>query len=140
VTRPVLLDAGPVVALLDDREQYHEWAVEQVGHLPTPFLTCESVISEACFLLRRLHGGSQKIMDLLSRGLVLLHFRLEDEAAAIAWLLAKYADVPMSLADACLVRMAEQHSQSVVFTLDSDFKRYRKHGRQVIPTLMPYDS
>jgi len=79
-------------------------------------------------------------MDLVNRRLVLIPLRLEDEVAAIARLLAKYADVPMSLADACLVRMAEQHSQSVVFTLDSDFMRYRKHGRQVIPTLMPDDS
>ena len=59
------------------------------------------------------------------------------EGAAVARLLTKYADVPMSLADACLVRMAEQHTHSIVWTLDSDFQRYRKHGRQIIPTLLP---
>jgi predicted nucleic acid-binding protein len=139
VTKPVLLDAGPLVALLNEREQYHGWAVEQAGRLSAPFLTFESVISEGCFLLRKLPGGSQKIMDLLTRGLVQLPSRLQDEMAAVARLLTKYADVPMSLADACLVRMAEQHSESLVFTLDSDFTRYRKHGRQVIPILMPPD-
>jgi uncharacterized protein len=77
---------------------------------------------------------------LLSRKLLLLPFRLDDEVTSIMRLLEKYANVPMSLADACLVRMAEQHSQAVVFTLDADFKRYRKHGRQIIPTLMPHDS
>jgi predicted nucleic acid-binding protein len=76
-------------------------------------------------------------MDLLNRQLIVIPFRLEDEAPAVTRLLAKYSDVPMSLADGCLVRMAEQHARAAVFTIDRDFQRYRKHGRQVIPTLMP---
>ncbi len=121
MTPPTLLDTGPLVALFDRRDRYHPWATAQAAYLTTPLLTCEAV----------------SVTDLVNRRLVLIPFRLEDEVAAVARLLAKYADVPMSLADACLVRMAEQHSQSVVFTLDSDFRRYRKHGREVIPTLMP---
>jgi predicted nucleic acid-binding protein len=139
VTPPTLLDTGPLVAVLDRRDHYHLWATAQVAHLTTPLLTCEAVLTEACYLVRKLPNGPASLMDFVNQRLLLIRFRLEDEAVAIARLLAKYADVPMSLADACLVRMAEQHSQSVVFTLDSDFKRYRKHGRQVIPTLMPHD-
>jgi predicted nucleic acid-binding protein len=59
------------------------------------------------------------------------------QAKSLANLLTKYANVPISLADACLVRMSELHENSVVFTFDRDFKLYRRHGRQVIPTLMP---
>ncbi len=66
-------------------------------------------------------------------------FRLEQEARWVGKLLLKYEAVPMSVADACLVRMAEQTDDSPVFTLDGDFKIYRRHGRQVIPTLMPGD-
>jgi predicted nucleic acid-binding protein len=52
-------------------------------------------------------------------------------------LLRKYADVPMSLADACLVRMTETFSDSMVLTTDSDFRVYRRHSRQIIPSVMP---
>jgi predicted nucleic acid-binding protein len=66
--------------------------------------------------------------------------RLEDEAAAIERLIAKYSDVPMALADACLVRMAEMYSRSFVLTVDGDFRVYRMNGRQMVPTLMPAES
>jgi len=74
---------------------------------------------------------------ILDRGLVRLSFRLEAETGPIRRLLSRYSDVPMSLADACLVRMSEQISDSVLLTLDRDFKVYRKHGRNVIPTRTP---
>jgi len=71
------------------------------------------------------------------RRVIEVAFRLDDEIATLAGLLKRYADVPMSLADAGLVRMSEMYSESVVFTLDSDFRRYRKNGRQVIPLIIP---
>ncbi len=116
--RPVLLDTGPLVAILDRRDRDHEWAKRQVSQLQTPFLTCEAVLSEAYFLLRRVAGGSQRVTELLVQKLVLPSFHLDDETAPVTKLLTRYANVPMSLADACLVRMAEQHAESVVFTLD----------------------
>ena len=70
---------------------------------------------------------------------VQLPLRLQDEHSAVKVLLARYADVPMSLADACLVRMSEQYTNSLVLTCDSDFRRYRRHRRQRIPTIMPDD-
>ena len=79
------------------------------------------------------------MLELLSRRLVQVGFRLDENVAPIRKLLARYASVPMSLADACLVRMAEQHPRSRVLTLDRDFRVYRKHGRHVIPGVMPPD-
>lgn len=77
-------------------------------------------------------------MALLADGVVLPTFRLADEADVVASLMAKYADQPMCLADACLARMAEQYDDPVVFTLDrNDFSVYRRHGDQEIPVLMP---
>jgi len=87
--------------------------------------------------MRQVVGGSGKILGLVREGHVQVPFRLQDEAAAVAELLARYASVPMSLADGCIVRMAEQIEGSMVFTLDSDFRIYRMHGRRVIPTIMP---
>lgn len=134
----VLLDTGPLVALIDRREEYHDWSIAQSARLEWPFFTCEPVITEALFLLRDWPKGSQSVMELLAKGDITIAFRLVEELKSVANFLTRYADQGVSLADACLVRMSEQHGQSVVFTLDRQFVRiYRRHGRQVIPTLMP---
>jgi len=137
VTRRTLLDTGPLVAFLDRRDRYHGWATTHLGELIAPLFTCEPVLSEACFLLRQVHGGGAAVLELVRRGLLQIDFRLEENAGPVAKLLVRYADVPMSLADACLVRMAELQPASGLLTLDRDFRVYRRHGRQVIATTMP---
>lgn len=136
---PILLDTGPLVAFLNRRDRHHQWAVAQWAAVKPPFFTCEAVLAESCFLLRRSAGGSQAVMQLLIRGIVAVPFYLEEAMPAVAKLLFRYASVPMSLADACLVSMAERYSAGTVMTLDHDFRVYRKHGRQTIPTRMPAD-
>lgn len=133
----VILDTGPLVALVDARDEHHEWAVAQWEDIEPPLLTCESVISEACFLLDQTTAGSAVVFEMLLRNAIALGFCLEQHVKEVRGLRAKYSDVPMSVADASLVRMAEQFSRSVVLTLDSDFRVYRKHGRQVIPSILP---
>jgi predicted nucleic acid-binding protein len=64
-------------------------------------------------------------------------FSLDDDLESVLKLLQKYADVPMSLADACLVRMAETFPDPVILTTDSDFRIYRRHSRQMVPCVMP---
>jgi predicted nucleic acid-binding protein len=133
-----LVDTGPIVAFLNRRDRHHGWAVETFATLRPPLLTCEAVLSEAAYLLRRLDGGPEKTIDLLMRGVVAVPFRLEAEARVVKKLLARYGDVPMDLADACLVRLTELRGDCVLLTIDSAFRDvYRRHGRQAIPTLMP---
>lgn len=139
MTEAVLLDTGPLVAFLNARDRYHVWSTRVFGGIPGPVFSCEAVLSEACFLLRRLKGGPEAVMKLVERGLVRIPFRIESEAGSVRRLLARYASVPMSLADACLVRMSEQSPESVVLTLDRDFRIYRRQGRNVVPTVMPSD-
>ncbi len=135
---PVLIiDTGPLVALLNPRESHHEWIVQVLERVQTPLLTCESVISEACFLLNRTSGGPAKLMELITRGVVIPSFDLHEQADTVAKLMVTYTSVPMALADACLVRMSEIQPTSKIITLDSDFKVYRRKSRQVIPTIMP---
>jgi predicted nucleic acid-binding protein len=135
--RRVLLDTGPLVALLDRGDRYHRWARDQFANIEPPLLTCEAVITESWHLLRRFPKGRDAILELLSRNLVVIAFDLGAEIAAVRKLAARYASVPMSLADSCLVRMSELYSDSSVITLDSDFSVYRRHSRQVIPLLQP---
>lgn len=133
----VLIDTGPLVAFLDRREEHHEWARREFGKLHPPLLTCEAVLAEACWLVRGLPGGTGAVMDLMERGIVSIAFHLEANAADVRKYMERYASLPMSLADACLVRMAEMHAGAEVFTLDSHFKIYRLSSRRVIPVRMP---
>jgi predicted nucleic acid-binding protein len=134
---PVIIDTGPFVAFLTRRARQYTWAREQFAVIAPPLLTCEAVISDACFLIQDVDQGTGPLLQLLERGVIVIDFNLAAELPAVSRLVKKYALVPMSLADACLVRMAELHTTSPVLTLDSDFRIYRKSGRTVIPTLMP---
>lgn len=133
----VILDTGPLVSFLNRRDKYHEWSVSQWDQIAPPLLTCEAVLSEACFLLRNLPTGQTKVLELLRRGAMSVPFRIDESLEQLKWLLQKYSDVPISLADACLVRMSELCAGSYILTLDNDFRIYRKTKRQVIPLLSP---
>lgn len=133
----VILDTGPLVAFLNSRDKYHDWALEQWATIRPPLLTCEAVVSEACFLLRHWNKGTRSIFELLERKALAISFCLADNIMPISASLKKYESVPMSMADACLVRMAELHDGSSIITLDTDFQVYRKHKRRLIPLLTP---
>lgn len=133
----VLLDTGPLVAFLNQRDQHHDWAASHWREVVPPLLTSESVLSEACFLLQVTQGRPEWVLDLVARKAIRPVFAMDENAEELKRLMVKYRDVPMSLADASLVRMSETHARSVVFTIDDDFQVYRRHGRQVIPLLCP---
>ena len=133
----VIIDTGPLVALLNRRERHHSWVKGVLDTIEPPIFTCEPVLSESCFLLQDIKGGQDAILELISRGILRSDFRATAEVDSLRSLMKKFSDVPMSLADACLVRMTELDPQGVVLTLDSDFKIYRRHRRQVVPTISP---
>ena len=133
----VLLDTGPLVALLNRRDARHSWAREVLGTIAPPVFTCEAVVSEACFLMNRVAGGQHAVLELIANDIVRVDFRLSAEIDPLRSLMKKYAAAPMSLADACLVRMTELETDSLVVTLDGDFRVYRRNRRQVIPAIFP---
>jgi predicted nucleic acid-binding protein len=133
----IIVDTGPLVALMVRTDAHHTWTVEQLRQLSPPFLTCEAVLAEVAHLVRRLRHGVERFVELVMSDLVRVDFDVMEERAAVGRLLRKYADRPMSLADACLVRIAEQHEGAAVFTVDGDFGVYRKHGRRAIPLITP---
>ena len=99
-----IVDTGPLVAFLDRRERHHAWAVEQMRGLHAPLLVCEPVLTEAMFLLSHFPTGRDTLLQWLERGAMEIGLHLDDHTQSVRALLAKYQDVPMSLADACLVR------------------------------------
>ena len=130
-----LVDAGFLVALLSSRDSHHDWAAAQAPRLAPPWKTCESALSEAFHLLGA--RGGPGLGEMLDRGAVVIAFDLSRELRSVLRLLRKYADVPMSLADACLVRMTETLADPLLLTTDMDFRVYRRHSRQVVPCVTP---
>jgi len=137
VIKPLIADTGVIVAFLDKRDSRNAWTNEQMRRLPIPFLTCEAVIVEACFLTAHLPNGKDNVLKLVSSGVLQIDFSLQIQIEAVETLIKKYADVPMDFADACLVRMSELIENSIVFTVDGDFHIYRKHGRKNIDLIIP---
>jgi len=129
----VLVDAGFLVALLSRRDGNHRWAAAQPSRFPPPWKTCEAVLSEAFHLL-----GARSARPLTARRrAVIPAFELGADVEPVLKLLDKYADVPMSLADACLVRMTETVPGPMLLTTDADFRIYRRHSRQAVPCVIP---
>ncbi|MEH2152895.1 type II toxin-antitoxin system VapC family toxin [Nostoc sp.] len=135
--RCVLLDTGPLVAVINRSDKFHGCTTTQWANIEPPLLTCEAVISEACFLLRNVYGGREAVINLIKNRVINIPFKLDEEAVIIGELVKTYQSVPMSLADACLVRMSEQYIDSFLLTFDSDFLIYRRNKNQIIPVIMP---
>ena len=138
MARIVLIDSGAIVAALHGRDQHHEWARAHFKALVEPCVTCEAVLSESFFLLERSRTGKETLCSLLERGVITIDFSLARHLAEPTRLIRRYRDTPMSFADACLVKMAEIRPDASIFTTDSDFKTYRKNGRQTIPLIAPW--
>ena len=133
----VLVDTGILVALIDPDTREHQWVQQWTRRLPQPFQTSEPVLTETAFLLARDGFDADELFALAEAGVIQVGLRFEDERASLRQLMARYRNVPMSLADATLVRLAELNDQSRVFTLDADFRIYRRHRGKLIPVLMP---
>ena len=133
----ILIDTGPLVAVLDADSQYHDWALQIWENSVAPALTCEAVITEATFLFQRDGIRVDPLFRLLSNGALKIGMAATDSIEDIHALMKRYGDAPMSFADACMVRLSEKNPHHRVVTFDSHFNYYRRHGNKVIPTLSP---
>jgi uncharacterized protein len=135
--RAAIVDTGPLVAFFDRAERHHRWTADRIEEFAAPLLVCEPVLAEAMHLLGRHARAQDALFELLRNGALSLAFRIEEHVEELRKLIQKYRDIPMSLADACVVRMAETHEQHAVLTLDSDFSIYRKHSRVPLTLVHP---
>jgi predicted nucleic acid-binding protein len=135
---PVIADSSAVVAALDRRDEHHLWAKQWLAKLEPPYFTCEAVLTESYFLLSKIRGGSDAFLRALEEGLLAAEYRFAEEQIPTVRLIQLYSSVPMSFADACLVRMSEIQSNASIFTTDRDFTIYRKNRREVIPLIAPW--
>jgi predicted nucleic acid-binding protein len=132
-----LLDTGPWVALLSRHDTHHNWAVEQFRPFSPPLLSCEAVVAETCLLLKLLNLDPSLALQFIVRGVVQLPFVLQEQISSVSSLFKRYENLPASLADASLIRLAEINASPLLLTTDSVFHLYRRHGRQTISLLKP---
>ena len=123
--KPVLLDTGVIVALLDRSERTHAACVAGIEQASAPLVTCEAVITESCYLLRGLAGAAEAILENVRTGAFQIPFQLPQAAAPLQRLFRKYRDREMDLADACLVHLAGELETGDILTLDREFEIYR---------------
>ena len=123
--KPVLLDTGVIVALLDRSERLHGACAAAVRELQAPLITCEAVIAESCYLVRNLSGASEAVTENVAAGIFQIPFQLSRESAGVKRVLRKYRDRNIDLADACLIRLADEFGTADILSLDQDFLIYR---------------
>lgn len=133
------MDTGVIVALLDRSERHHARCVTVMEGLEQPLVTCEAVIAESCYLLRRLPGAADTVLENVERGIFQLPFQLSRAAAGVRTILRKYRDLAPDLADACLIQLAEELDTGDILTLDKDFQSYRWRRNRLFHLLVPLD-
>ena len=137
--KPVLLDTGVVVALLDRSERHHARCATVVTKLESPLVTCEAVIAESCYLLRRLPGAAEAVLENVARGVFLIPFQLSRTATPVRNIMRKYSDQPADFADACLIQLADELNTGEILTLDRDFALYRWRKTRSFDLLIDLD-
>ena len=134
----VIADTGVLVAMLNKKDKWHQWAVDCSKRLPAPWSTCEAVLSEAFYLLADVPHGAEMLVKLAGiPGLLRFPFAFPPRSSEVLRTIIKYRDLPASFADACIVQMASDIPGGLVWTTDSDFQTYRLPGKKSIPTLHP---
>jgi predicted nucleic acid-binding protein len=129
--RGVLVDAGPLVALLDRADREHEACVATLRALRKPLITVWPAFTEAMYLLGGSWLGQKGLWSRLETQALTLASLDQQDAPRMRELMEKYRDLPMDLADAALVRVAERESLTEIFTLDRrHFSVYRPGRRR----------
>jgi predicted nucleic acid-binding protein len=132
-----IMDSGPLVAWFATKDSHHEWAARVIDDLPVGALVCEAVLAEVCHLVAKDGVPAATVLKLVEQNDLVL-VSLAGEVSAIRSLMERYKDVPMDFADACVVRMADLHSNALVCTTDGHFRFFRKSSGEIIALLAPF--
>jgi predicted nucleic acid-binding protein len=127
-------DTGFLVALVEEKDRFHRWALEIAQQVTWPVLTCEPVLAEAAFLLR----SSNTILGMLRDHVVEVAFDCASQVEPLHDLGVRYSDRDPDIADLCLIRMSELYPRYSIITVDeADFRVYRRNKREAIPLICP---
>ena len=128
--KKILIDSGPLVALFDASDQYHQSSLEFLKYNQYPLVTTLASITEVLFLLDFSRNAQAYFLEWIYRGAVEIYPLELAAIKRIKQLMLKYSDLPMDFADACLVYLAEKLKMDTILTIDRDFSIYRIRGRR----------
>jgi predicted nucleic acid-binding protein len=133
----ILMDAGPMVAIVDADDQHHARCVTALKSMREPLATVWPPVVEAIYLLSDLPRGQEALLEMLERGAIFLLPLDAGDTPRMRELMRKYSNRPMDMADAAILRVAEREGIRKIFTVDRrDFSVYRLNGR-TRPILLP---
>ena len=137
--KQILLDTGPLVAVLSSEDEHHDACTDALRNMPGPLLSCWPVITEAAWLLRRFPSAVRQLLRSIDAGFLELLPLAGAEAEAIAALMNRYEDIHPQLADVALVYLANREKIDTIFTLDrrdfSIFRYGRKSSFHIVPEI-----
>lgn len=136
---PILVDTSFLVTVYDRREPYHQGCMEALARVNQPLVTCEPVVTETMYHLRRIPGAPEAVLASIREAQLEVPFRVADRAAEVLAHYRKYADTPCDFADACLIAMADDLNTGDILTLDSDFRHYRWRRNRAFRLLIPLE-
>ena len=132
----ILIDSGPLIALFDSSDKYHEICVDFIKNNPHQLLTSLASVTEALHLLDFIRNAQTDCLSWVISGAVSVEDIGLEDLIRIRELIIKYADMPMDFADACLVRLGEKYNIAEVATIYSDFDIYRLNKTQTFKTVL----
>jgi uncharacterized protein len=139
--RQILVDTGPLVAILSGEDEHHETCVNTLRQIPGPLLSCWPVITEAAWLLRRSPRAVQQLLGSIDGSFLELLPLAGAEAESVAAVMKRYEDIRPQLADAALVYLAGRERIDTIFTLDQrDFSIYRSGRRRAFRIVPEIDT
>lgn len=134
-----IIDTGPLAALIDKRDAWHQWTVNRVKEIRPPLITCEAILSECCFVLMRSGIELTHLFNFIAKGDLQVKspfIHVSDQERVIK-IIDNYQSLPASFADACLVHMYETIRMAKVFTLDDHFTVYRTSAGNPLSLIIP---
>lgn len=134
--KEVLIDSGPLIALFDASDKYHQDAVDFIKKNKFKLVTTIASITETLHLLDFNRNAQIDFLEWVQRGAVEIHNIENNDFQRLKELTEKYRDLPMDFADSCLVYLAEKLNLNTIATIDRDFSIYRIYGRKKFKTIM----
>lgn len=132
----ILIDSGPLIALFDASDKYHQKTVDFVKSNQYPLVTTIASITETLHLLDFNRNAQLDFIEWVSRGGVEIFNIESSDFKRVKELTEKYRDLPMDFADSCLVLIAEKLGINTIATIDRDFSIYRIKGRKKFKTVI----
>ena len=134
--KKILIDSGPLIALFDSSDKYHEKSVDFIKTNQYPLITTLASITETLHLLDFNRNAQIDFLEWISRGAVEIHNIENNDFKRLKDLTEKYRDLPMDFADSCLVYIAEKCNINTIATIDRDFTIYRIKGKKTFKIIL----